>query len=392
MATVCSVLQRPKGAHVLRSTGAPLGVLSPCETRWGTRVAAARRVLQMWKEIGATCALLRIAPLPKADEVSLRSIVDTMSPLEELTQLLTGAGSAERWVLTRTTLYLTYFMAYEVEDEAPGLEEPEAPVEAWPDEVTDDDGDDDGEADETGEQERPADPPESPLTVIAVKHAVRAALMHYGLLRTPTDEEIAVLLLSSHRAKGVYLAEHEHTSAREVLQRLLGPPEPAAAASAGGSAGGKAETGVWAKVVVEGGARVEEAYLMGPCPPEAALAWWLQQPVSSLTRLAIRLLSRPMTTGAAERTFSRGRWLLPYVRNRLKPDLLEALIRVGEAVAQNPNIELTLTPRKVEDAAAAPAKRDLPPDIADSAPPPPAQRTKSVTSSAKRVSESIILD
>lgn len=398
MAAVCCILQRPKGAHVLRSTGAPLGVLTPCETRWGTRVAAARRVLSMWKEVGAACALLRIAPLPKADEESLQSIVDVMSPFEELTQLLTGAGSAERWVHTRTTIYLTYHMAYDVEDDEPVELEPEPPVEAWPDEAStdNDDSDDGGEVDGQRGEEPPAE--QEALTALVVKHALRAALQHYGLLKAPTDDEIAVLLLSAHRAKGIYLAEHEHTSAREVLRRLLGPPEIVLAE-------GPAETGVWAKVPKDD-VRVEDAYLMGSCPPEAALAWWHQQPETRLTRLAIRLLSRPMTTGAAERTFSRGRWLLPYVRNRLKPDLLEAMVRVGEAVAQNPNIELTLTPGAPEDAVPLAAKRDLPPDVAASAPPPPAQRTGcvadlapspaprtgSVVSSAKRVSTAIILD
>ena len=64
---------------------------------------------------------------------------------------------------------------------------------------------------------------------------------------------------------------------------------------------------------------------------EDGLTYWSRAQDSPLRRLALDLLTEPATTGTCERTFSKARWMSPYVRNRMEPELLRASLRLADA-------------------------------------------------------------
>ncbi|KAF5319133.1 hypothetical protein D9758_018622 [Tetrapyrgos nigripes] len=62
------------------------------------------------------------------------------------------------------------------------------------------------------------------------------------------------------------------------------------------------------------------------------LGWWYEKrkKFPTLYRMALDYLTIPATSTDVERVFSRGRFLLPYVRNRLSADSTRALICLGQ--------------------------------------------------------------
>ncbi|EIW62753.1 uncharacterized protein TRAVEDRAFT_112599, partial [Trametes versicolor FP-101664 SS1] len=68
-----------------------------------------------------------------------------------------------------------------------------------------------------------------------------------------------------------------------------------------------------------------------PVHTQDAVQWWLdrQESYPRLSRMAIDYLMVPATSVDVERVFSRGRLLLPYVRNRLSAQSTRASMCLG---------------------------------------------------------------
>jgi hypothetical protein len=75
-----------------------------------------------------------------------------------------------------------------------------------------------------------------------------------------------------------------------------------------------------------------EQYLRDPTEkPDNVIAWWIAKAsiYPCLSRMALDFLTIPATSTGVERMFSRGRLLLPYVRNRLSAQSTRALLCLG---------------------------------------------------------------
>jgi hypothetical protein len=75
-----------------------------------------------------------------------------------------------------------------------------------------------------------------------------------------------------------------------------------------------------------------EQYLRDPTEkPDDVIAWWIAKAsiYPCLSRMALDFLTIPATSTEVERLFSRGRLLLPYVRNRLSAHSTRALLCLG---------------------------------------------------------------
>jgi hypothetical protein len=60
---------------------------------------------------------------------------------------------------------------------------------------------------------------------------------------------------------------------------------------------------------------------------DSSLAYWLSQQQTTLRALAIQLLSTPASSAPVERVFSKAGNIVTPLRNRVKSDLLEALLK-----------------------------------------------------------------
>lgn len=369
LARLVRILRFPKGAAALGEAfqrGDGLMIPSGCLTRWGSFLKVFQFVLTEHAVLGT--ALLTLADgkrnrvalsIEQVDLINLELMIDALTPLETATATA-GAASTTAGDAAFLALGLSHGIGDAVtvasDASAAGDDDDEEFRNLLPEDAEMNNSDSDaGEDDDDKLSEEklskllvpgPVGVSDAQLNQAQVKHAVQTALVRHQVAPLEQEELVCGLLHPTHA--GVFkLACAKYGTNAETLLLGLRPALPAAAAAAAALPAAAAaavddapEPGSFEAWVQEG-RKVQVTcpvarYLGGGAmETKDPLGWWSDRrdEYGWLADAALTKLIRLPTTTACERSFSQGRRHSTHLRGRLRPKVLSALVRVGEATA-----------------------------------------------------------